>query len=242
MLYILGMPQKVITAQNRVLKVLSGKIDDFYLGGGTALSLFYFNHRESLDLDFFTKDFSKKRIMGISGFISNSLKKRMELVAEESRKTKVKILIFSLAIDKKTSLKIDFIQDYMEHLKPLRLINGINILSIEDIYSMKIRAITGTLQTTDYLGRRIFKGGRQEAKDFYDLYCLSQVFMRLSDFSFRYLDPLTREAIIRWFSTYKRFDMKIGLMELRLNKDIDFGAIEQHFKKEVSRIIEKEVG
>ena len=174
--------------------------------------------------------------------ISNSLKKKMQLVAEESRKTKTKILVFSLGVDKKTSLKIDFIQDYMKRIKPLRLINGVNILSIEDIYLRKICAITGTLETTDYLGRRTFKGGRQEAKDFYDLFCLSQVFMRLSDFSFRYAGPLTRESIIRWFRTYKRFEMKTGLLELKLNKVIDFGAIEQYFKKEVNGIIEKVVG
>ncbi|MGD0335836.1 MAG: nucleotidyl transferase AbiEii/AbiGii toxin family protein [Candidatus Omnitrophota bacterium] len=239
MLYILGMLPKIIEAQNKVLKALTGRIDDFYLGGGTALSLFYFNHRESLDLDFFTKDFSKKRIVEIITALSASLNRKIKLISEESRKGKIKILVYSLVIDRKDTLKIDFIEDYLDCIKPFKSVNGINILSLEDIYLRKIYAATGTHQTTDYIGRKISEGGRQEAKDFYDLYCLSQIFMRLSDFSFRYGNQLIRESIIRWFRTYSRFEVKTGLLELKIKKDINYPEIERHFKKEVDKIVEK---
>lgn len=33
--------------------------EHFYLTGGTALARFYYNHRESLDLDLFTNDFGQ---------------------------------------------------------------------------------------------------------------------------------------------------------------------------------------
>lgn len=235
------MRHSIISFQNKVLKALSNKIDDFYLAGGTALSLYYFHHRESWDLDFFTKNFSRKRIFEIMEFLSLSLKKKIELIAEQSRKNKIKISVWSIAIDKKNFLKVDFVQDYLGLTKPPKLINGIKVLSLEDIYMRKIYAISGTFQTMDSVGRRISKGGRQEAKDFYDLYCLSQIFMKLSDFSFKYCNQLLREAIIRWFRTYSRMDMKTGLLELRLKKNIDYGEIERHFKKEINRVIEKEV-
>lgn len=231
----------IINFQNKVLKSLSKKIDDFYLCGGTALSLYYFNHRESLDLDFFTQNFNKIRIFEIIRFLSSCLKKRIELIAEESRKNRIKILVYSIPINRKHFLKLDFVQDYLDWIKPPKLINGIKVLSLEDIYIRKIYAVTGTFQVKDFIGRRITKGGRQEAKDSYDLYCLSQIFIKLSDFSFKYGNQLLREAIIRWFRTYNRMDMKVGLLELNLKKNIDYSEIERHFKKEINKIIEKEV-
>lgn len=241
MLYILAMKSKIVEFQNKVLTVLSGKIDDFYLSGGTALSLYYFHHRDSLDLDFFTKSFSKAGIIRITELISSSLRKKIELITEEARKNRVKIAVYLILIDKNHSLKIDFVEDYINLLKSPKLINGIAVLSLEDIYLRKLYAITGTYYTEDDVGKKMAKGGRQEAKDFYDLYCLSQIFMRLSNFSFKYGNPLIREAIIRWFRTYSRFDMKTGLLELQLKKNVDYADIERHFKKEVDKIIEKEV-
>ncbi len=205
------------------------------------MSLYYFNHRESLDLDFFTQDFNKMRIDEIIGLISNKLKKQTDLIAQELRKDRIKILVYSVNIDKKQALKVDFIQDYLDCLKPLRTVNGIKVLSLEDIYMRKIYAMTGTYQAEDETGRIIFRGGRQEAKDFYDLYCLSHIFKPLSDFSFRYGNQLMREAIIRWFRTYNRMDMKTGLLELQLKKNINYTEIERHFKQEVNSILEKEV-
>ena len=52
-------------AQDRVLAFLAEKALDFYLVGGTALSKFYFHHRESYDLDFFTRKFDSNQILGI---------------------------------------------------------------------------------------------------------------------------------------------------------------------------------
>lgn len=227
--------------QSIVLEALSGKIDDFYLGGGTALSLYYFNHRESLDLDFFTQDFNKIRITEVVRLVSAALKKRIELIAQDLQKNRTKILVYSIKIDKRLAFKIDFIQDYLDCIKPPKIVNGIKVLSLEDIYIRKIYAVTGTYQIEDEIGRKISKGGRQEAKDLYDLYCISHIFKQLSDFSFGYGNQLMREAIIRWFRTYNRMDMKTGLLELQLKKNINYNDIERHFKQEVNRIIEKEV-
>jgi predicted nucleotidyltransferase len=233
---------KIITDfQHRVLKVLADKMDDFYLVGGSALSLYYFNHRESQDLDFFTREFSKKRIEEIVKFLSVSLKKKVRLIAEQTKKDKVRVSVYSIPIGKKESLKIDFVEDYIGLVKPPKSINGIKVSSLEDIYIKKIYTVAGTSEIEDAIGRKIARGHRQEAKDFFDLYCLSHTFMRLSEFSFKYSTQTTREGLIRWFRTYSRLEMKTGILELELKKAVDYHDIERHFEKEIDKIIEKEV-
>jgi predicted nucleotidyltransferase component of viral defense system len=236
------MSREIVKSQKAVLSSLSGKIDDFYLAGGTALSLFYFQHRDSLDLDFFTKKFSRARILDTINFLSNSLKTKINLVSQQSGKGKVKVMVFTAQLKGQEVLKIDFVQDYFGLIKPLKTVNGINIMSLEDIYFRKIFAAVETVPSLDEIGRRIRLGGRQEAKDFYDLFYLSNTLMRLSDFSFKYCDRLTREGIIRWFRTYNRMDMKTGLLELKLKNRPDYRAMELHFKREIDRILEKEIG
>jgi len=241
MLYILPVKTLFGNFQEKVLKALAGKIDDFYLAGGTALSLYYFHHRESVDLDFFTRKFDKVRVTETVKLISDSLHKKTKLVAENSGKGKVRVAIYFIAINKDKSLKIDFVEDYLGLIKPPELINGIKVMSLEDIYSRKIYCLTGTAWPEDSIGRKAAIGGRQEAKDFYDMYCLSSIFMRLSDFAFKLGSQAIREALVRWFRTYSRMDIKTGLLELNLKKNIDYADLERHFKKEVDKILEKEV-
>jgi predicted nucleotidyltransferase component of viral defense system len=233
---------KITGFQKKVLDLLSGKINDFYLVGGTALSLYYFHHRQSLDLDFFTTEFSTKRIEEIIGFLSSALKRKINIIAKQEQKNKVRVAVYSIPIARLEVLKIDFVEDYMGLIKPPKLINGINVASLEDIYLKKISAVSGTSEIEDATGRMVSRGNRQEAKDFLDLYCLSHTFMRLSEFVFKFCKPAIREGIIRWFRTYSRMEMKTGFMELELKKAVDYNDIEQHFKKEIKAILEKEVG
>jgi len=51
---------KLLKYQDNILRFLAGKVKNFYLAGGTALSRVYFRHRISYDLDFFTKKFSQR--------------------------------------------------------------------------------------------------------------------------------------------------------------------------------------
>jgi hypothetical protein len=192
-------------------------------------------------LDFFTRHFNRARVFEIVGLLSALLNKKAVLTAQSSGKSKIKMLVFSIPITSAQALKIDFIQEYLNFIKPPKAINGIMVLSLEDIYIRKIYAATGTAFMQDSIGRNIAKGGRQEAKDFYDLYCLSHTFMRLSDFSFRYGNPLMREAIIGWFRTYSRPDIKTGLLELKVRSKANYQEMERHFKKEIDKMIERSV-
>jgi predicted nucleotidyltransferase component of viral defense system len=240
MLYILG-KMNYASSQNTILKALSGKINDFYLAGGTALSLFYFRHRQSLDLDFFTQDFKRLRVRQIINALSVSLNKEIEIAAERGGRKNLSITVAYAHVTKNGYIKIDFVQDILSLIKPPVVVNGIRVLSLEDIYLRKISAICGVLQLTDDTGRNITKGKRQEAKDLYDLYFLSHTFMRLSAFFKRYCDALAREAIITWWRTYGRLSMRTGLLELKTNKNISYRAIEAHIEKEIGIILEEEI-
>lgn len=236
------MSSKITRYQERVLKLFSGKMQGFYLVGGTALSLYYFHHRDSFDLDFFTQSFNRIEINRIIKELSQQLGKKIELTAEQNKENFLKIAVFMVHFNKSDSLKIDFVQDSHKFLKPLKIINGLSILSLEDIYLRKIYAVAGVVETTDIIGAKMMIGGRQEAKDFFDLYCLSNIFMRLSKFAEKYCDAVDKEALIRWFRTYDRIQIKTGLLELITHKGLDYKLMENHFKKQIDKLLEQEVG
>lgn len=227
--------------QDNILKALAGRVDNYCLGGGTALSKVYFHHRQSLDLDFFTSNFSRKEILSLIKFLSDKMGRDFEIIQEQRKNDKVRILVFNTQLSKNTFLKIDFIEDYIRRLKPAKQINGIWVFTLEDIYLRKVYTVTGTIERLDEVGRKIGEGGRQEAKDFYDLYFLSHTFMNLSDFAFKYCSATMQEALIRWFRSYSRMEIKIGLLELKTRNKINYREMEKHFKEEMDCLLERQI-
>jgi predicted nucleotidyltransferase component of viral defense system len=231
----------VLKVRDLALKKLANKLDGFYLAGGTALSLFYFQHRDSFDLDFFTKEFSRNRIEGLISTLARNLKLKIELITEQEKPGFAKLLIFSASISNDRSLKIDFIEDFHRLLEPLKIVDGIPILSIQDIYFRKILTACGSIESIDQTGRTTFAGGRQEAKDFFDLYFLSNTYMPLSKFVDLYCQQPQKESIIIWFRSYKRLQMKAGLTEIITDKKISYQEMERHFKAETEKIVSSEL-
>ena len=236
------MDRKIVKYQQDALKVLSGKIDNFYLAGGTALSLFYFQHRLSVDLDFFTRDFVYSDVRRIVTYIENALKKKVTLVGQNVKGKTAKIAVYNINFTAHDTLKIDFVEDTVSLLKEPKVVNGISILSLEDICLRKLYALVGMVGAIDETGRDKFIGGRADARDFYDVYFLSHTFMPLSKFAVKYCDHVIMEAIVKWFRTYDRMEMMNGILALITNKSIDYKSVEKHFKKEVDKIIEYEIG
>jgi len=233
--------ENILIFRDKVLEILKNRLDGFYLAGGTALSVFYYQHRKSFDLDFFTQNFSKIRIEQIMGELSKLIKLNVELGMEQNQKGMAKILIYFVEINKENSLKIDFVEDVVQLIKKLNIINDIPVLSLEDIYIRKIYAISGVSQSPDSVGRKNIIGGRQEAKDLFDLYFLSTTFMPLSEFAASYCSQQQIENIIIWYRTYNRTMIKLGLNDIVTNKTVDYVTIERHFKSEVERIIMKSI-
>jgi predicted nucleotidyltransferase component of viral defense system len=234
--------KKIVKYQKDVLKALSGRAGNFYLAGGTALSLFYFQHRLSVDLDFFARDFVYSDIKRIVAYLKDTLKKKMTLKGQSLKEKTAKIVVYNMHFTAKDTLKIDFVEDTVDLLMEPKLVDGIRVLSLEDIYLRKLYALAGMFKTADDTGRDKFIGGRTDAKDFYDVYCLSHIFMPLSEFVAKYCDRAIMEAIVRWFRTFDRMYMMDGMLTLAMNKRIDYKSIERHFKAEVSKIIDYEIG
>lgn len=227
--------------QSKVLKALSGKIEGFYLAGGTALSIFYFHHRESHDLDFFTKDFSRSKAEKIIKHVAHELNLKGRLMAARGAADKARILVYFVGPINNPTLKIDFVEDVYEILKPPRIVDGIPVMSIEDIYMRKLFAACGTLGIVDETGRNRFIGGRQEVKDFFDLYFLSRTFMPLSAFAARYCELSQIESIIVWYRRYDRVSVKLGLNDIITDKSFVFTDMERHFRNEIEELIKKEI-
>jgi len=160
-----------IELQDRFLKLFfDGPLgEDFYLTGGTALARFYFQHRESLDLDLFTnnqdQDFALVNQIVLE--ILHSLKCRIN-----SQVTTTTYIQYVTIDPSGTALKIDLVKDVPVHFGDLTSRDGIKLDSLENIGSNKLLAIFG----------------RNDAKDFIDLYWILQN----SDFKF---DDLYRQAL-----------------------------------------------
>jgi hypothetical protein len=115
---------------------------DFYLVGGTALSL-KLGHRKSIDIDLFTdKDFDSAKI-------KNHLQQHYQVEKLQA----IKNGVFGLVSD----VKVDLIAHQYPLIKPIETVEGIRMLSLEDIGAMKLQAI-------------IQNGSR--LKDFVDVYAL----------------------------------------------------------------------
>ena len=242
MLYTCSMKKKIVKYQQETLKALSGKVDDFYLAGGTCLSLFYFHHRLSVDLDFFTQDFVYTDITKTAEYLEKILKKKVSLAGQSLKEKTAKIVVYNIRFTTTDLLKIDFVEDTVGLLKKTKAVDGIRILSLEDIYLRKLYALAGMIGTFDEAGQKKFIGGRADAKDFYDIYFLSHTFMPLSKFATGYCDRTIMEAVIKWFRTFDRMTMMDGILTLVTDNPIDYKAMEKHFKQEIDKIINYEIG
>ena len=223
--------------QKTVLKALKNKLNDLYLAGGTALSLFYFQHRRSFDLDFFTDKFSRKNIENIVLELSKILKVKIPLVSEEISPDKAKMQVYYVPAGKESSLKLDFVEDIFPLLKPCKIVDGISILSIEDIYLRKIYTAGGVLLRNSETVKPVYLGGRQEAKDFFDLFFLSTTFMPLAKFINKFCGNAQKESMVIWFRSYDRLSMKTDLLDIITDKVCDYNMMEDHFKNEIQKMI-----
>ena len=235
------MESKEFQKTQQVLQILANQVDDFYLLGGTALSLCYFHHRESYDLDFFTKDFSEKQIFRVIEYLKSSLNVEVDLTQQSLKAGHAKVMVYQIKFSDGTFCKIDFVEDVFPLLKPFIRFEGVHVVSLEDIYLRKVYTVAGVKREKGLAGEEIMMGGRQEVKDFYDLYCLSTISMPLTSFVHQYGNPTMKEGIIQWFRSYDRLMMKTGLVDLKTAKPLDYRTIEQHFRKQVDDLIAEEI-
>ncbi|MFN5307510.1 MAG: nucleotidyl transferase AbiEii/AbiGii toxin family protein [Bacteroidota bacterium] len=122
------------------------ELKEFYLVGGTALTL-QFGHRNSLDIDLFsTKDF-------LDSTIINFLRTKFTIDLVYNKPNSIICII--------NGVKVDFIKHDYPIIEQIITEEGIRMLSPQDICAMKLNAIQNS-------GQRL--------KDFIDIYFLLEHF------------------------------------------------------------------
>lgn len=150
----------IITSEQKALldkfRKDSFLLSNFYFTGGTALSLYYLQHRESVDLDFFSEQ--PFRLEDVVMKI-DSWKKSLKLSAVDYV-TMVNTHVFNLIFPHKRKVKVDF------NFYPYKRLERQNVID-EIMVDSKIDIATNKLLTVQQ---------RTAVKDFVDLYFLLQDF------------------------------------------------------------------
>lgn len=117
----------------------------FYFGGGTALSVFYFNHRYSVDLDFFSeKEFDKNTVIKFINSLSIQLGTSVKMTKKEM------VMWFELSKSKET-LKVDFLNFPYPRIDKGLIYQGVDIDGPKDIGANKLLLLNLTEEPKDYV-------------------------------------------------------------------------------------------
>lgn len=144
--------EKLYPLQDEVFEIAKQYDNKLYLTGGTALSRFYFNHRFSEDLDFFTTTDDLR-------LIANDLAAKLKEKGLEITIEKAEIYFARFFVEEKDfQLKVEFVKEFNLWGKLARTESGIYVNNLEDIAANKIAAFED----------------RAEAKDIIDLYYLTK--------------------------------------------------------------------
>ncbi len=205
--------------------------NDFYLGGGTALSAFYLAHRLSDDIDLFTD--SPKPLEDVL-----SLRYRIDTIAKS-------INCFLTVVNESNyhcrynlekgdyTLRVDIACDPCLRLRPVELIQNIPVMSKDDIAANKIRLVSS----------------RRDIKDFIDLY-----FLNKNGYSNKYMISLAKEkdlqidiykvkrGLERFIEVYEKQGGTIKLPKMLVEFDSgDFKRYIDSFSKELSLKLREDI-
>lgn len=184
-----------------LIKRLTGdtELKDFFLVGGTALSL-QIGHRISIDIDLFSeKEFDTSR-----------LKKYLEDNYQLSDSKSIKNGVFGFIND----IKIDILTHAYPQFRPLEIIEGIRMSSLEDIGAMKLNAIA--------------QSGERK-KDFIDMYFLLEqrpLLTIVKAYEHKYPN-VNRQMAINSLRYHENIDQTIPVK--LLGKDIEWKKIANRF-------------
>lgn len=220
-------------AQEVILDIFSRTKSGFALSGGTALELYYLKHRFSADLDFFSVKYNLDEIEDlISGF--KKYNKKIKLETELTIGGRARVRFYTLPVKgTERYLKIDFIEDVLIKNPKIKMIKGVPVYGVEDIYFQKLAAIGGTKIEEGITGRAIVEGGRIEAKDIFDIYMLSKKIKPLNVFLNKTPEYL-QKGIINWYQSFSRQEFKLGFLDLDIyDKTIDSREIIIYLEKQI---------
>lgn len=203
------MSKALFNAQKQILRVVASSHSNVYLVGGTALAIRY-KHRYSEDLDFFTQRWTKalhrtlaKRITAATGFPA-------KLIAEQRKPGQAGVAFYNFQITAKDLLKVDVIEDFDRLLHP---VGSDGIASLDDIYLRKLRAVIGWRGKRSPTGQEL-SGGREEAKDLYDLWYLSAHHAPLHEWFPAHFGREDYARLTHWLQTMTRQETTFALLDV----------------------------
>ena len=217
--------------QKEILNLVTKNFKDYYLTGGTALSLYY-NHRFSEDLDFFTQKYQSDNVDKIMEYINEKTGFLYKLESEQNNAKQISMKVYYLQLKNNQVLKVDFVQDFMRNIKPIE--NGLH--SKEDIYMRKLTAAIGLIAKKSIVGS-VISTGRQEVKDLYDIYYLSKKYESLKEFFMKHFEREKIERLIAWYKGFNRMNVKMELLDLVPGVDTSevLGYLDKEILKEIPR-------
>ena len=227
------MDSAIRSAQKQVLKIFTKRPGGFALAGGTALELFYLNHRFSSDLDFFSPAYCLPEIERLAAAFQEGCRRKLRLESDLEAPGKARVRFYTMPVQgARRPLKIDFVEDVLFEKPVILRKEGVPVYSAENIYLQKIAAISGVRTRRDELGRELY-AGRGEARDVFDLYVLSEKVFPLHRFLPRAPLPW-QKGIIHWYRTFSRQELKLALMDQEIY-DPKFDS------REMIRALEQEI-
>ncbi len=219
----------ILKEQKRITALVTKKFKDYYLTGGTALA-FYFGHRFSEDLDFFSQKYQKSDPDKIMKYIAEETGFKYQLDAVQDDPKLIPMKVYFMELKDKQVIKIDFVKDYVENIKPIK--NGLH--STDDIYLRKLYAAIGVQGKESDTGRAV-AAGRQNVKDLFDIYYLSSKYRPLVDVFFECFSYDQAERLDAWYRAFDRTETKLSLVDLV--PGIDTGKLFKHLDEQILKKI-----
>lgn len=235
------MNTQIRQAQNKFLKVFAENASHFALAGGTALELYYLNHRFSVDLDFFSPRYEVKEINKILSSAQEVFGSKVILENELNTSGRAKVRFYTINIkDTDRPLKIDFVEDVFLEKPVIKKFNEVPVYSVENIYYQKIIAISGVIPQVDEADRQIVVG-RRKARDIFDIYKLSKKIKPLSEF-LKDIPQNFQRGAIHWYRTFSRKEFQLDLLDLDIyEKNIDSKEIIIYLEAQIKKFIAEEI-
>lgn len=165
-------------SQDSILEMIFSRSKELFkhhesliLGGGTALARAYLNHRRSYDLDLFIDeplqpDALYQQLIKLGFQLTPS-----PIINQEGPFARQ---LHSAILQDGEVIKISVIEDlFCGMFEQQRIQNCWTTEEVSGLYHRKIRTLSGTGTQTNRAGMPIAQGARQQARDLFDLYTLS---------------------------------------------------------------------
>ncbi len=163
---------EIYKVQDEILTRIMNSEDSFFpqiiLAGGTALARYYLNHRISRDLDFFLPGNFDPAI--VEKQFSNLGIPLSDVTRISGGRFVTQLHGWSQINGQR--IKVSVIEDLFADMFDVTVINNVRTEVIDGLYHRKLRTITGTGFTVSTVGQEQLHGGRQHARDIFDLYVL----------------------------------------------------------------------